>query len=69
MAQTETERKYTLEEREYRDAEGNVHHHTHKWMERHRPHEREASPLLTTALLLLVAAAAGMGIRRALDRR
>jgi len=67
--QAEQGRRFTLEEREYRDAQGNVHHHTHKYMERHRPPEREASPLLTTAFLLLLAVGAGISVRRAMDRR
>ncbi len=25
-----------LQSREYRDAQGNIHHHTRKWMEQHR---------------------------------
>jgi hypothetical protein len=39
-----TASRLSLKEREYRDSDGQVHHHTRKYMEEHRGSAREASP-------------------------
>ena len=36
MSSEEDEKQRDLQSREYRDAQGNIHHHTRKLMEQHR---------------------------------
>jgi hypothetical protein len=40
MSSEEDEKQRDLQSREYRDAQGNIHHHTRKWMEQHRGQSR-----------------------------